>query len=182
MPDRTGQPDAPDEFQLRSAIPKRWGRGAASSASTSRSPLTSTNPVRAASGTRYKIDEYAKTPATLRQIDSLLAAIAADSTAECRRPANACAHSCGRTATRAARSTRSIYERFGVDSLFPAITSPVAMLRTYSAAEKARGHPAPFSPPAWRVLDAFEQSTGIRWHLIPERAPRLRSEQAQRVE
>ena len=155
MPDRTGQPDTPDEFPLRSAIQGMRNEGLADLIDKPY-PLTSTNPVRAAYVTRYN-DEYAKTPATLRQIDSLLAVIASDSTQMS--PAGqrvrtllwSNGHASG------AYIARTIYERFGVDSLFPAITSPVAMLRTYSAVEKARGHPAPFSPPAWRVLDAFER-------------------------
>ena len=155
MPDRTGQPDTPDEFPLRSAIQGMRNEGLADLIDKPY-PLTSTNPVRAAYVTRYN-DEYAKTPATLHQIDSLLAVIASDSTQMS--PAGqrvrtllwSNGHASG------AYIARTIYERFGVDSLFPAITSPVAMLRTYSAVEKARGHPAPFSPPAWRVLDAFER-------------------------
>ena len=155
MPDRAGQPDTPDEFPLRSAIQGMRNEGLADLIDKPY-PLISTNPVRAAYVTRYN-DEYARTPATLRQIDSLLAVIASDSTQMS--PAGqrvrtllwSNGHASG------AYIARTIYERFGVDSLFPAITSPVAMLRTYSVVEKARGHPAPFSPPAWRVLDAFER-------------------------
>ena len=156
MPDRSGQPDRPDEFPLRSAIQALRNEGLADLIDKPH-PLTTTNPVRATYVTRYN-DEYAKTPATLHQIDSLLVAIAADSTQMA--PAGqrvrtllwSNAHPSG------AYVARTIYEQFGVDSLFPAVTSPVAMLRTYAAAERARGHAAPFSPAAWRVLESFEKT------------------------
>jgi hypothetical protein len=52
---------------------------------------------------------------------------------------------------------REIYETFGVDSLFPAITSPAAFLRTYAAAEKVRGNASPFSPKALSTIALLER-------------------------
>ena len=155
MPDRSGQPDRPNDLPLRSALQGLRSEGLADLIDKPH-PLTSTNPVRAAYVTRYN-DEYAKTPATLHQIDSLLVVIAGDSSQmgpagqRVRTLLWSNSHASG------AYIARTIYERFGVDSLFPAITSPIAMLRTYTAAEKARGNPAPFSPAAWRVLESFER-------------------------
>jgi putative zinc-dependent peptidase DUF5700 len=51
---------------------------------------------------------------------------------------------------------REIIETFGVDSLFPGVRDPAAFLRTYAAAERVHGRPAPFSAKTWRVIDALE--------------------------
>jgi hypothetical protein len=151
MPDRSGQPDRPNEFPLRSAIQALRNEGLADLIDKPY-PLTTTNPVRAAYVTRYN-DEYAKTPATLHQIDSLLVAIAGDSTQLAPAGQRVRTLLWSNAHPNGAYVARTIYEQFGVDSLFPAVTSPVAMLRTYAAAERMRGNPSPFSPPAWRVLE-----------------------------
>jgi hypothetical protein len=52
---------------------------------------------------------------------------------------------------------RTIYEQFGVDSLFPGESNPAAFIRTYSAAQRAKGNPEPFTPKAWRVIEGFER-------------------------
>jgi hypothetical protein len=52
---------------------------------------------------------------------------------------------------------RTVYEQFGVDSLFPGISNPAALLRTYVAAERARGNPSPFTPKGWGVIEQFER-------------------------
>jgi hypothetical protein len=52
---------------------------------------------------------------------------------------------------------REVYETFGVDSLYPGVASPFALLRTYAAAERKRGNPPPFSPKAIGLLDNLER-------------------------
>jgi Putative zinc dependent peptidase (DUF5700) len=52
---------------------------------------------------------------------------------------------------------RVIHETFGVDSLFSAVRNPAAFLRTYAAAERKRGNPAPLSAEAMRVIERLEQ-------------------------
>lgn len=98
---------------------------------------------------------YARTPAVLRSFDSLLVAYAADP-----RPA---------TASRApqlfwsnghpngAYIARTVYETFGIDSIYPAITNPFTLLRAYASALAKRGQPPPFSPAARAVLDSLEK-------------------------
>jgi len=105
--------------------------------------------------------EYARTPATLQVLDSLLTAISDDSTqmATAGKRARALLWSNGHP--NGAYIAREIYETFGVDSLFPAVTDPVALLRTYAAAEAKHGRPAPFSPGAMRTLELLETRY---WH------------------
>jgi hypothetical protein len=120
-------------------------------------PYPFTNPIPAMAGyvARYNA-EYARTPATLRRFDSLLTLIADDSgkmddlgmTAQMLLWSNG--HPNG------AYMAREITETFGVDSLFPGVRDPAAFLRTYAAAERAHGRPAPFSVKTWRVLDALD--------------------------
>jgi hypothetical protein len=52
---------------------------------------------------------------------------------------------------------RTIVETFGVDSLFPGVYDPAALLRTYAAAERTRGNPPPFSAAAMRTIDGVER-------------------------
>ena len=100
--------------------------------------------------------EYARTPATLQRLDSLLTVIAdAPSTME----------ELGMTAgmllwsnghPNGAYMARAIIDTFGVDSLYPGVRDPAAFLRTYAAAERAQGRPEPFSAKSWRVIDALD--------------------------
>ena len=119
-------------------------------------PLSWPNPVRAAYVKRYN-EEYDKTPATLRQLDSLLEVVADDSTQL--EPAGTKARTLlwSNAHANGAYMARTIYERFGVDSLYPAEANPAAFIRTYEAAERARGNPSPFTPKAWRVIEGFEK-------------------------
>jgi hypothetical protein len=119
-------------------------------------PLTSSNPMRAAYVARYN-EEYARTPATLRELDSLLSVVARDSTQIVAVGERARALLWSNGHPNGAYIARTIQQRFGVDSLLAAIANPAALLRTYGAAEVARGNPAPFSPAAWRVIEAFER-------------------------
>ena len=87
-----------------------------------------TNPVRAAYVTRYN-DEYAKTPATLDYQIRLAARRdrrGLDTVSPAGQRVRTLLWSNGHAS--GAYVARTIYERFGLDSLFPAITSPVAML------------------------------------------------------
>jgi hypothetical protein len=100
---------------------------------------------------------YARTPAILRSMDSVIAGIIADSTkllaaAQAMRsflPWNA--HPNG------AYLAREVYETFGVDSLFPALSNPFALMRVFRAAEAKRGAPPAFSPASISWLDDFER-------------------------
>jgi hypothetical protein len=147
--------DRAAEFGLRAAIQALRSEGIADLIDKPY-PLVSENPVRSAYVRRYN-EEYAKTPATLRVLDSLLVVVANDSTQmpavaqHARRLLWSNSHANG------AYIARAIYDHFGVDSLFPAVTNPIALLRTYTAVERARHNAAPFSPTAWRVLETFER-------------------------
>jgi hypothetical protein len=118
-------------------------------------PFTSPNPAMAQYVARYNA-EYSATPATLHQFDSLLTLIA-DHPArmdELGMTAQMLFWSNGHP--NGAYIAHEIIETFGVDSLFPAVRDPAAFLRTYAAAERVHGRPAPFSPKAWRVIDALD--------------------------
>lgn len=119
-------------------------------------PLTWPNPVRAAYVKRYN-DEYAKTPATLRQLDSLLEVVADDSAKLADAGKRARTLLWSNSHANGAYMARTIYETFGVDSLFPGETNPAAFLRTYVAAEKSRGNPSPFTAKGWSVIESFER-------------------------
>lgn len=102
-------------------------------------------------------DTYARTPAIVRSIDSLIAIAARDSTklqssAQAARailPWNA--HPTG------AYMARTVYEAFGVDSLFPAIGNPFAFLRLFREAEAKQGRTPPFSAVTIAWLDSLEK-------------------------
>ena len=124
-------------------------------------PLAWTSEVRAAYVKRYN-EEYARTPATLRAVDSLLAAVAVDSTQLPAAGARALQLFWSGGHPNGAYMARTIVETFGVDSLFPAVHNPVAFLRTFAAAERKRGNPPPFSPAAMRTIDALERRNWAR--------------------
>ena len=118
-------------------------------------PFTTPVPTMASYVTRYNA-EYARTPATLRQLDSLLTAIARD---------RGKMDDLGMTAAmllwsnghpNGAYMAREIIATFGVDSLFPGARDPAAFFRAYEAAERAHGRPAVFSASAWGVIDSLE--------------------------
>jgi hypothetical protein len=145
---------APD-FQLRSAIAALRNEGIADLVDKPY-PLTWPNPVRAAYVKRYN-DEYAKTRETLRQVDSVLQVVADDSTQLVAAGQRARALLWSNSHANGAYIARTVYEQFGVDSLFPAISNPAALLRTYVAAERARGNSSPFTPKGWGVIEQFER-------------------------
>jgi Putative zinc dependent peptidase (DUF5700) len=124
-------------------------------------PLAATVPSRAPYVARYN-DEYTRTPATLRAVDSLLVLAAVDSTRlpiigrQVRTLLWSSGHPNG------AYIARTIYETFGVDSLLPGLYNPGAFLRAYTAAERKRGNPTPFSPMALVVLGRLEQRHWMR--------------------
>jgi hypothetical protein len=100
---------------------------------------------------------YAKTPAFIHSLDSLLA-LAADrpaQTAPAGEKANAMLKLGGHP--NGAYVAREIVETFGIDSLMPGVYSPIAFLRTYASAEARRGNPPPFSAKAWSELAALEK-------------------------
>jgi hypothetical protein len=119
-------------------------------------PLAWTGEERAAYVKRYN-EEYARTPATLRVADSLLAAAADDSTQLPAVGARLLQLFWSGGHPHGAYIARTIVETFGVDSLFPAVYSPAALLRTYAAAERRRGNPPPFSAAAMRTIDGVER-------------------------
>jgi len=118
-------------------------------------PFSSPIPAMASYVARYNA-EYARTPETLHEFDSLLTIIADDPrkmddlgmTAQMLLWSNG--HPNG------AYMAREIIATFGVDSLFPGVRDPAAFFRTYAAAERAHGRPSPFSPKSWRVIDSLE--------------------------
>lgn len=119
-------------------------------------PLAWTGEARAAYATRYN-EEYARTPATLRVVDSLLALAADDSTQLQAVGARVLELFWSGGHPAGAYVARTIVETFGVDSLFPGVYSPAALLRTYAAAERRRGNPLPFSAAAMRTIDGVER-------------------------
>ena len=151
----TGMAENPTDVQLRSTIAALRNEGIADLVDKPY-PLAWPNPIRANYVKRYN-DEYAKTPQTLRQLDSLLQVVADDTTQFTAAGQRARTLLWSNSHANGAYIARTIYERFGVDSLFPGITDPAALLRTYVAAERARGNPTPFSDKGWSVIEAFER-------------------------
>ena len=118
-------------------------------------PFSSPIPAMASYVARYNA-EYARTPVTLQQFDSLLSAIADDRRKmdELGMTAQMLLWSNGHP--NGAYMAREIIETFGVDSLFPGVADPAAFFRTYAAAEIVHGRPAPFSRKTWEVIEALE--------------------------
>jgi hypothetical protein len=100
---------------------------------------------------------YDATPATLRVLDSLLVAAAADSSVANAAADNARALLPYNSHPNGAYMARTILETFGADSLIGGVVSPFRFIRTYVAAESRRGHASPFSPQALALLDAMEK-------------------------
>jgi hypothetical protein len=123
-------------------------------------PLVLPNPALSVYVARYNA-EYARTPATLHSLDSLLAAVSDDPTLMTAAGQRARTLLWSNGHPNGAYIAREIYETFGVDSLFPAVTDPAAFLRTYAAAEASHGRPAPFSPRALRTIGLLETRY---WH------------------
>jgi hypothetical protein len=119
-------------------------------------PLTPRGEGSAAYTARYN-EEYARTPSTLRSVDSALAATAADSSqyAAAGDRLRALLWSSGHAS--GAYMARAIYETFGVDSLYPAAYNPASFLWTYAAAERARGRPLPWSPSTLRAIAKLDE-------------------------
>jgi hypothetical protein len=145
---------APD-FQLRMAFAAIRNEGIADLVDKPY-PLSWPNPVRATYVKRYN-EEYAKTRETLQQVDSLLQAVADDSTQFVAAGQRARTLLWSNSHANGAYVARTVYEQFGVDSLYPGISNPAALLRTYVAAERARGNPSPFTPKGWSVIEQFER-------------------------
>lgn len=118
-------------------------------------PFRAPVPGLAAYAVRYDA-EYARTPATLRTLDSLLAAVAADSSATADLAMQASMLFWSNGHPNGAYVAREILETFGVDSLYPAARSPAAFLRTFQWAERKHGRPDPFSDAARRELEALD--------------------------
>lgn len=144
----------PPDADLRDALYNLRNEGLADQIDKSY-PFHSPDPGLAAYSARYNA-EYARTPAAIARLDSLLAAIARDSatTAEASMQASMLFWSNGHP--NGAYIAREILETFGIDSLYPAARSPVAFLRTFQWAERKHGRGDPFSAAAWRELDALD--------------------------
>ena len=143
------------DFQLRSAIAALRNEGIADLVDKPY-PLSWPNPVRATYVKRYN-DEYAKTRETLGQLDSVLQVVADDSTQLAAAGQRARALLWSNSHANGAYVARTVFEQFGVDSLYPGLSNPAALLRTYVAAERARGNPSPFTPKGWSVVEQFER-------------------------
>jgi hypothetical protein len=102
-------------------------------------------------------DAYARTPATLRTADSVLAAVADDPSSIRKNGASLHRLFPFESHANGAYMARTILETFGRDSLMPSVYDQFAFFRTYAAAEKARGNPPPFSAKAIGVLNAEER-------------------------
>jgi hypothetical protein len=105
---------------------------------------------------RYN-EAYARTPAVLHSIDSLLVIAADDSTMLRAVGQRVAALLPSNGHYNGSYVAREVYETFGVDSLYPGVASPFALLRTYAAAERKRGNPPPVSPKAIGLLDNLER-------------------------
>jgi len=100
---------------------------------------------------------YARTPAVIRQIDSLLGAMDGSPNAMRATGSRVTALLPFNGHPNGAYVAREIIETFGIDSIMPAVRSPFAFLRTFASAEKKRGKPSPFSAASQRVLDVLEK-------------------------
>lgn len=118
-------------------------------------PVTNPNPAMAEYVTRYNA-EYERTPALLRQFDSLLTVIAdaPGKMADLGMTAQMLFWSNGHP--NGAYMAREIIETFGVDSLFPGERDPAAFFRTYASAERVHRRPPPFSAKTWRVINDLD--------------------------
>lgn len=118
-------------------------------------PFSSPNPALAGYVARYNA-EYARTPALLGRLDSLLAAVADEPArlADAGMGAQMLFWSNGHP--NGAYVAREISETFGVDSLRVAALDPAAFLRIYASAERSHARPSPFSPRAWSVIDGLD--------------------------
>lgn len=119
-------------------------------------PLVMKSEARVPYVTRYN-KEYDGTAATLRTVDSLIT-WAGDDTTRLReigpRVRNlfwSNGHPNG------AYIARTIEETFGKDSLWPGVSNPAAFLRTYLAAERTRGHPAPLGAATMGTIAQLER-------------------------
>jgi hypothetical protein len=107
-------------------------------------------------------EAYARTPAILHAVDSLIAMTADDPRLlpavgqRVQQMLSFSSHPNG------AYIAREVYEAFGVDSLMPAIYRPFALFRTYAFAEAKKGNPPPFSATTISVLDEIERKHLVR--------------------
>jgi hypothetical protein len=121
-------------------------------------PLREASPNLAAYASAYNA-AYARTPAVLRSLDSVLVDAYGDPTQ--REAAGVRAHDLlvDGSHPNGAYMAREILDTFGRDSLVATLYNPFAFLRSFSAAEQKRGNPPPFSPNAVAMLDLMEK----RW-------------------
>jgi hypothetical protein len=119
-------------------------------------PLPPTNGALAWYVPRYN-DVYARTPAILHAVDSLLAVVRDDSTKAQAAGQQARTLLWSNSHPNGAYMAREIVETFGVDSLMPGIYNFVAFLRAYASAEAKRGNPPPFSAQALEKLNDIER-------------------------
>jgi len=121
-------------------------------------PLRASSPNLAEYASGYNA-AYARTPAVLRSLDSILVDAYTDPThreaagARARELLSYDSHPNG------AYMAREILETFGRDSLVATLYNPFTFVRSFSAAEQKRGNPAPFSANAVAMLDLMEK----RW-------------------
>lgn len=154
MARRTGNATPSPDADLRDALYNLRNEGLADLIDKTY-PFHAPVPGLVAYAARYDT-EYARTPTTLGTLDSLLAAIARDSSATGDAAMQASMLFWSNGHPNGAYVAREILETFGVDSLFPGTRSPVAFLRTFRWAERRHGRPDPFSESAWRELEALD--------------------------
>jgi hypothetical protein len=154
--DRLRRPaNTSDDFQLISAISSLRSEGIADM-------IDKPQPMPAASGLlgmmaeRYNM-EYARAAEVIQRVDSLLS-VARDQPGNMRAVGAAVRGSLTMNShPHGAYMARTIQQTFGVDSLFPGLANPFAFIRTFAAAERSRGRPAPFSPKSVALLDSLEK-------------------------
>ena len=118
-------------------------------------PFVSPNPGLASYSARYDA-EYARTPAVVSRLDSLLVEAgashrqAADLGMAMRMLFWSNGHPNG------AYIAREILQTFGVDSIRAAALDPAEFLRLFAAAERVHGRPDPLSPKAWSMIDSLD--------------------------
>jgi hypothetical protein len=118
-------------------------------------PLISRDTTMASYVTRYN-DVYARTPAILRTVDSLLVTVAGNPAQM--RPVGQRVRTLlwSNSHPNGAYMARTIHETLGRDALMPGLENPFVFIKAYATAEQRRGNPAPFSPRAIAVLNALE--------------------------
>lgn len=99
---------------------------------------------------------YESAASLMPRLDSLLAVVAHDPSAEARVNGELVGLLWSNGHPLGAYIARTIIDTFGPDSILPGTRSPAAFLRTFAAAERVHGRKNPLSPGSRRLLDSLE--------------------------